>query len=238
MSRTDNASQQRTNDLNARLILVYDSKTITENIKVNEMRKLPKSIVNQVVHAIITPSNRLVVTAPRQSGMTKSMIDYATKQNHKVVLVFRTIEISRHIKHMFEFEHGKSDNVFFASASTIRNDSDGTVSFDCIGVGRKYAIEFDEFIFDDAHWLNYQPIIKSLHHDTTKKIMILSTGSNIPEWHKKVNDLCNMQYTAIFVNPVRHPLHRTETTKQCGEAMYKREFEINTYEPELIKTCS
>lgn len=181
---------------------------------------------NQIFHALTHPSQRLVVTAPRQTGMTFAFVQMAVEKalmGHSVLIVTDSRGWNK---------------------KDVRDRIKATYSGDKISVGCKMKVVDDEYVCGGKPLHSYDQVFIDLaafrkesdldmfiYTVNRSRLVLGSTGSNKPEWLQKVAKLTDLGFTSIFVNVERHPLFEKSKRVEHGDDVFDREFKVNTGAP-------
>lgn len=177
---------------------------------------------NQLFHALTHPSQRLVVTAPRQTGMTFAFVQMAVEKalmGHSVLIVTingaNKTEIERRIKDTYS-----GDKISVGCKLKVVDDE-----YVC---GGNPLHSYDQVFIDLAAFRRDADLNTFIYNVNRSRLVLGSTGSNKANWHQTVAELTDLGFTSIFVNVERHPLFENAKRMDLGDDMFDREFKVNT----------
>lgn len=181
------------------------------------MRKVSKADTSTTSPLFEVPGN-IVVTGPRQCGMTRGMCRKFGNDKGVLMIVsngtFKT-EISA-----------------WPEASKCTIVTAGMVHFDSIDGafirnGRKIikCSDFHTVCVDNAAWFDkWKWLLAALPRH---RFVVSSTGCNTEEWVNFVHHLgYNYGYSMLFANPYRRPDYKEQKLVEMGEEVFDREFRV------------
>jgi hypothetical protein len=204
------------------------------------MKTASKTDSNLINHLLNTPSPRIVITAPRQSGATRGVVKMASlakleNPNKSIAIIARNSQIAMVFRNTIK-QYG-CQNVDILDGSTIKKrigDKCITALNGMSGHSRRNIDNYDLIFVDDAFWC--MPAINIINENFANnlnvKIVLVTTGSNTEDWWKYVNSLTKLGYTSLITNPPRHPLFHVEMKAKVGfdGNWHHKEYELHRHD--------
>lgn len=176
-----------------------------------------------VRHAISHPSNRLVVTAPRQSGVSYAIAHDAIQcacGGDKVAIITQDACNIKETKQKLKSISPNTRDVIVVSG--VKYNEYGVA---CLGDIPMH--KFSCIYVDLAGWSKWTNTIIQLVAEH-QRLVLGTTGSNTDVWLRRVAELTECGFTSIFVNVPRHYGFKKQYVADLGQAFYDREFKVNT----------
>lgn len=198
------------------------------------MKTASKTDTKLINHLLMTPSRLTVLTSPRQSGVTRGIIEYSSTLvscDYKVAILGRRGSVCDEIIKMISL-YG-NDKVDVLLCSTIKKTDFNEYSVRNHRNNKWVKLSDYKHIFvDDAFWVLEQSIniAEYAASNPNLSLTLASTGCNVNDWWKNVNYFKSIGFTSLIANPFRHPHFISDMKCSYGFKNFNAEYETFDYD--------